>query len=309
MIAFLFRKLSRAFLTLLLVVSFAFLVLRVSGDPTEMLLPDDASPELIAEYRTIWGLDKPLSEQFINYCRALVQGDFGISLRDKRPALEVVAERIPATLKLTVSAFFLAVFMGVPLGIVAAYRRNSAVDRFSTAFSVVGYSMPNFFLGILLILLFSLHLRVLPSAGHSTFAHMIMPLLTLGTSTAGIVARFTRSAVLEVLEQPYIKAARAKGLTRFSLIVFHIMPNAAIPIITILGFQLGGVVGGALVTETVFAWPGIGRLLVQAVGYRDLAVVQTIVLLIAASMVFCNLCVDALYGVLDPRIRSGARKV
>ncbi len=309
MLSFLLRKFFRGILTLFLVVSFTFIILRVSGDPAEILLPDDTPPEVVAEYREALGLNAPLPVQFVKYYVALLQGEFGYSFRDSRPAIVVVSEKLPATLKLTLSALALAIILGIPLGIISALHRNTRVDRLTTAASVVSYSIPNFFLGILLILLFSLSLRVLPSAGHTTAAHLIMPLLTLGTGTAGILARFTRSAVLDVLGQPYIRAAKAKGISSTALIWRHVMPNAAIPIITILGFQLGGVIGGALVTETVFAWPGIGRLLVQAVSFRDLAVVQTIVLLISLCMTTCNFIVDALYGVLDPRIRTGARKI
>ncbi len=309
MVSFLLRKFFRGILTLFLVVSFAFIILRVSGDPAEILLPDDTPPEVIAEYRETLGLNAPLPVQFVKYYASLFQGDFGYSFRDSRPAIVVVAEKLPATLKLTLSALALAVVLGIPLGIISALHRNTQIDRLTTAVSVASYSIPNFFLGILLILLFSLSLRVLPSAGHTTTAHLIMPLLTLGTGTAGILARFTRSAVLDVLGQPYVRAAKAKGISPGALVWRHVMPNAAIPIITILGFQLGGVIGGALVTETVFAWPGIGRLLVQSVSFRDLAVVQTIVLLISLCMTTCNFIVDALYGVLDPRIRTGARKI
>lgn len=304
MLLFILRKTLRALLTMFLVVTFTFLILRISGDPTEVMFPDDVPQEVKDAYRTAWGLDRPLPEQFAKYLVSVGHGDLGYSFRDSRPALDVVTERIPATLRLGLCSFALSVCLGIPLGLCAAFRRNTFLDRLATSVSVMGYSMPNFFLGILLILLFSLKLRLLPSSGAATPEHLIMPVITLGTATAGIVARFTRTAVLDVLGQPFVMAARAKGLSVPRLIFGHVLPNAAIPVITILGLQLGSVIGGALVTETVFAWPGIGRLLVQSVNYRDLAVVQTIVLIIAASMIICNLLVDMAYGWLDPRIRS-----
>lgn len=304
MLAFILRKTLRALLTMFLVVTFTFLILRISGDPTEVMFPDDVPQEVKDAYRTAWGLDRPLPEQFAKYLISVGHGDLGYSFRDSRPALDVVTERIPATLRLGLCSFALSICLGIPLGLCAAFRRNTFLDRLATSVSVMGYSMPNFFLGILLILLFSLKLRLLPSSGSATPEHLIMPVITLGTATAGIVARFTRTAVLDVLGQPFVMAAKAKGLSVPRLIFGHVLPNAAIPVITILGLQLGSVIGGALVTETVFAWPGIGRLLVQSVNYRDLAVVQTIVLIIAASMIICNLLVDMAYGWLDPRIRS-----
>lgn len=304
MLLFILRKTLRALLTMFLVVTFTFLILRISGDPTEVMFPDDVPQEVKDAYRSAWGLDRPLPEQFAKYLVSVGHGDFGYSFRDSRPALDVVTERIPATLRLGLCSFALSVCLGIPLGLCAAFRRNTFLDRLATSVSVMGYSMPNFFLGILLILLFSLKLRLLPSSGAATPEHLIMPVITLGTATAGIVARFTRTAVLDVLGQPFVMAARAKGLSVPRLVFGHVLPNAAIPVITILGLQLGSVIGGALVTETVFAWPGIGRLLVQSVNYRDLAVVQTIVLIIAASMIICNLLVDMAYGWLDPRIRS-----
>ena len=294
MLRYILRKALRALMTMFLVVTFTFLILRISGDPTEIMFPDDVPQEVKDAYRIAWGLDKPLHEQFVKYLVSIGHGDLGYSFRDSRPALDVVTERIPATLRLGLSAFALSVCMGVPLGLCAAFRRNTFLDRLATSVSVMGYSMPNFFLGILLILLFSLKLRLLPSSGSATPEHLIMPVITLGT----------RTAVLDVLGQPFVTAAKAKGLSTSGLIFGHVLPNAAIPVITILGLQLGAVIGGALVTETVFAWPGVGRLLVQAVNYRDLAVVQTIVLIISASMILCNLLVDTAYGWLDPRIRS-----
>lgn len=300
-------KLARTVLTLWLVVTFTFIVLRTSGDPVVSLVGADALPEEIEQFRQQWGLDEPLIVQYAKYIVQMATGNFGQSLRDHRPVLEIIGERVPWTLMLGFLAYLGAAIIGIPAGIGAALRRGGAFDRMIMAFAVFGFALPNFFLGILLILLFSLSLQVLPSSGTGTIWHFIMPALTLGTFTAGTLARFTRSAMLEVLEKPYMRAAAAKGVPPLQRILFHALPNAAIPIVTVIGLNIGHLIAGAIVVETVFAWPGVGRLLVTAVSSRDLAVVQGLVLVIAATMVLANLAVDLLYGVLDPRIRSGGK--
>jgi peptide/nickel transport system permease protein len=297
-------KALRALVTVWLVLTFVFVVLRLSGDPATMLLPDDIDPQTIELYQQRWGLDRPLWEQYVSYFESAAEGSFGISFRDRRPALEVILERLPATLELGLFSFAFAIVFGIPLGVVAALKRNTLFDRLAMGFAVLGYAMPYFFMGVLLILLFSLQLRWLPSSGSSTWWHLIMPVLTLGTTPAAMFARFTRSSVLEVLNKPFIRTARAKGALPWREIVFHALPNAAIPVVTVMGLRLGEMIGGAVVTETVFAWPGMGRLLVGAVANRDLAVVQGIVVLIAISMVTVNLLIDLAYGWLDPRIRT-----
>ncbi|MGK9168500.1 ABC transporter permease [Inquilinus limosus] len=304
MVRFWSVKAARTLLTLWFVVTFAFIVLRVSGDPVQSLLGPDATVEEIAQFREAWGLDRPLPEQYLRYVVQMASGEFGTSYRDGRSVTEIIAERVPWTLLLGLSAYAVAILVGVPAGIVAALRRGSALDRLVMGFAVFGFALPNFFLGILLILLFSLTLQWLPSSGTGTILHLLMPAATLGVYTAGTLARFTRSAMLEVLAKPYMRAAAAKGAPPLTRILRHALPNAAIPIVTIIGLNLGALVGGAVVVETVFAWPGIGRLLVTAVTARDLAVVQALVLLVAATMVAANLAVDLLYGLLDPRIRA-----
>ncbi len=300
-------KLLRGLLTVLLVLTFVFVVLRLSGDPIDAMLGDEADAEMIDYYRALYGLDRPIWEQYLRYFHGIYSGDLGISYRDDRDALEVVVERIPKTLQLGAAAFLFSVLLGVPLGIAAALHRNSAIDRFTMGFAVLGFSLPNFFLGILLILLFTMNLRWLPSSGSTTWLHMIMPVITLGTAGAGQLARFARSSMLEVLSKPYMRAATAKGVARWRRIAWHALPNAAIPIVTILGFRLGDMIAGSVVTETVFAWPGVGRLLVTSVSARDLAIVQTIIILVATTMVVANLLVDLLYGWLDPRLRVAPR--
>ncbi|MGF6232566.1 peptide/nickel transport system permease protein [Inquilinus ginsengisoli] len=304
MVRFWSVKAARTLLTLWFVVTFAFIVLRVSGDPVQSLLGPDATIEEIAQFREAWGLDRPLPEQYLRYVVQMASGQFGTSYRDGRPVTEIIAERVPWTVLLGLSAYAVAILAGVPAGIVAALRRGSALDRLVMGFAVFGFALPNFFLGILLILLFSLTLQWLPSSGTGSILHLLMPAATLGVYTAGTLARFTRSAMLEVLDKPYMRAAAAKGAPPLYRVLRHALPNAAIPIVTVIGLNLGALVGGAVVVETVFAWPGIGRLLVTAVTSRDLAVVQALVLLVAVTMVAANLAVDLLYGLLDPRIRA-----
>lgn len=300
---FVVTKIFRALVTVMIVLSFVFIVLRVSGDPIENLLGDEADTEVIDYYRAKYGLDRPIYEQYFLYFQGLIDGDFGISFKDERDAVDVVVERIPRTLQLGIASFAFGLLLGIPLGIFAALHRNSALDRFTMGFAVLGYSIPNFFLGIVLILIFAMWLRFLPSSGSGTWYHMIMPVVTLGTAGAGSLARFARSSMLEVLNKSYMRAATAKGVPRLRRINWHALPNAAIPIVTVIGFRLGDLVAGSVVTESVFAWPGVGRLLVTSVGARDLAIVQTILILVALTMVIANLLVDLVYGWIDPRIR------
>lgn len=302
---FVFGKLLRAFLTLVLAVTFVFVVLRMSGDPVTQLLPDDTPPAVIAQYRQMWGLDRPLPEQYLRYVAGIARGDFGLSFRDDRPAIRVVLERVPQTLELGFAALALTLLLGLGAGVLAALKRGTGTDHATMALTIVGHSMPNFFLGILLILLLAMTWRILPSSGTGTWKHIVLPAVTLGTSYAATVARFTRSSLLEVLHQPYMRTARAKGVPFGRRIFRHALPNAGIPIVTVVGLRIGALIGGAVVVETVFAWPGIGQLLVNAVAARDLAVVQTVVVLIAFTMVAVNFLVDITYGWLDPRIGTG----
>nr|WP_319025397.1 ABC transporter permease [Rhizobium terrae] len=305
---FILGKLLRGLLTLLLAVTFVFVVLRVSGDPVSMMLPDDTPPAIVAEYRVSLGLDKSLPEQYVRFIWSALHGDLGYSFRNDRPALTVVLERVPMTLLLGLSGFAITVVIGLLTGIAAALKRGTSIDHAAMAFSIFGHSMPNFFLAILMILLFSMTWRVLPSSGGATWWHLILPAVTLGIINAGTVARFTRSSMLEVLHQPYMRTARAKGLRLTRRVMSHAIPNAAIPVVTVLGLRLGGLIAGAVVIETVFAWPGIGLMLVNAVSQRDLPVVQTIVLLVALTMVVTNFVVDLTYGWLDPRIENRQSK-
>jgi len=300
--AFLVRSL-RLVATLFIVAVAVFFMVRFSGDPVDMLAGPDAEPEVLEALNAKWGLDKPMTTQLFAFFSNAVQGDFGRSMASNRPAAEMFLDRVPATLLLGLSSLTLSLLVGVPMGIVAALRQHSVFDRFVMSMSVLAFSMPNFFLGILFILFFSLHLQWLPSFGSGSLLHLVMPTLTLGLSASGAIARFSRSCMLDVLNQPYIRTARARGIPQLRRTIVHAVPNASIPLVTILGLRIGDLIAGAIIVETVFSWPGVGRLLALSVASRDLAVVQVIVLATAFTMVFANLAVDLLYGVLDPRVR------
>ncbi|AVS67341.1 ABC transporter permease [Paracidovorax avenae] len=296
-------RLARALLTFWCVVTLTFVVLRQSGDPAVAMLSPDARADEIAQFRKTWHLDDPLGTQYLSYLSHLAQGDFGMSYQDGRPAWASVREKLPNSVTLAGASYLIAILVGIPAGIVAAVNRNGWIDRAVMSLSVFGFAMPSFFLGVLLILLFSFTLRWLPSSGVGGWQHLLMPAATLGLYIAGTLARFTRSAMLEVLGRPYVRTARAKGASPLRCIFVHALPNAAIPIVTVIGLNVGAIVGGAVVVETVFGWPGIGRLLVAAVSARDLSLVQLLVLMLACIMVGANLLVDLLYAVLDPRVR------
>ncbi len=303
MIRFLLLRLGRALLTIALVVTFAFVVLRLSGDPAMLILNVDAPHEAIAAFRQAWGLDRPLWVQYLAYFGNILHGDLGQSMRDGRPAAALVMERIPATLAIALPALLMKVGLGIPAGVQAALHRGSLTDRLVMAAAVAGFTVPSFVLGLVLVLVFAVKLGWLPSGGQDSVLSPILPTITLGIGGAAVLARFTRSAMLEVLGQPYIRTAMAKGVPWRRVVRGHALPNAAIPTVTIVGFMVGSLMAGAVVVESVFSWPGVGRLLVVAVSNRDLAVVQCILLLVAATMVLSNLAVDLLYGVLDPRLR------
>jgi peptide/nickel transport system permease protein len=297
-------RIGRAMITIALVVTFAFVVLRLSGDPALIIMGPEAPPEVIAAFRKAWGLDDPIWMQYFDYFGAIAKGELGRSMRDGRPAMDLVLERVPATLALTIPALLLKLAIGIPGGIFAALHRGSLIDRAVMIGAVAGFTVPSFVLGLVLVLIFAVQLGWLPSGGQETWRHAILPIVTLGVGGAAVLARFTRSAMLEVLGQPYIRTASAKGVSWRAVVLSHALPNAAIPTVTIIGFMVGTLIAGAVVVESVFSWPGVGRLLVVAVANRDLAVVQCILLLVAATMVTSNLIVDFLYGFLDPRLRN-----
>jgi ABC-type dipeptide/oligopeptide/nickel transport system permease component len=300
---FLGTRLLRALVAVWLVSTVVFGVMRLSGDPVPLLLPPDAPRSEYARVAAELGLDRPLPVQYVIFLGNTLRGDFGRSLHFRAPAMEVVAGYLPATLELGLTSFAIAVIVAVPVGLLSAVKRNSLVDQSAMAVALVGQSAPTFFLGILFILLFSLKAGWLPTSGRGTLAHLVLPALTLGAFAMASIARLTRSAVLEVLRQDYVRTARAKGLAEWLVVAKHTLKNAAVPIVTITGLQFGGLLGGAVVTETVFAWPGIGRLAIQSIYSRDYPIVQAVVFLSALLFIVINLAVDVVYGLLDPRIR------
>jgi ABC-type dipeptide/oligopeptide/nickel transport system permease component len=297
------RRLARALVTVWLVSTVVFVVMRLSGDPVPLLLPPDAPRSEIFRVRAELGLDRPLPVQYGVFLANVARGDFGRSIHFREPAMRVVWGYLPATLELGLTAFGLAVLVAVPVGLLSAVRRNSLVDHTTMGLALVGQSAPTFFLGILFILLFSLKAGLLPTSGRGGPAHLVLPALTLGAFAMASVARLTRSAVLEVLGADFVRTARAKGLAERVVVVKHTLKNAALPIVTITGLQLGTLLGGAVVTETVFAWPGIGRLAIQSIYNRDYPIVQCVVFLSALVFIVVNFCLDLVYGLLDPRAR------
>lgn len=304
MAAYLVQRSVRAAMTLLVVLTIVFVATRLTGDPTDFLLPDDASPAAARQLREALGLDRPLPIQYLAYLRTVAGGDFGISYFERRPVTQMLAERIGPTYQLALASLALAILLGVPAGIVAALNRNSFVDRAVMALSFSAYAVPNFVLGIGLIFLLSLQLQLLPSSGYGGWQQFVMPVVTLGASSAALLARLARSSVLDTIHQDYVRTARSKGLGPRSVVLKHVLRNAFTPILTILGLQVGTLVAGSIVVETVFAWPGVGRLIIRSVQQRDFPVLQLAVLVVAASVVVVNYAVDVLYAVVDPRVRE-----
>jgi peptide/nickel transport system permease protein len=296
--------LARALVALWLVSTVVFVVMRLSGDPVPLLLPPDAPTAEIFRVRTELGLDRPMIVQYGVFLANVARGDFGRSIHFRQPAMDVALGYVPASLQLALTAFVLAAVVAVPVGLVSAIKRNTAVDHVAMGLALVGQSAPTFFLGILLILLLSLQAGLFPTSGRGDWRYLVLPALTLGAFSMASIARLTRSAVLEVLRADFVRTARAKGVSEWLVVIKHTLRNAALPILTITGLQLGTLLGGAVVTETVFAWPGIGRLAIQSIYNRDYPVVQCTVFLSAAAFVVINFLIDVLYGVLDPRLRT-----
>ncbi|SEH08839.1 nickel ABC transporter permease [Candidatus Venteria ishoeyi] len=299
--------LSRLFSTLIVVfgvVTLVFLLIHlVPGDPVEVMLGESAKPADREAFRHALGLDQPIWQQWLNYFAKLAQGDLGISLHSRQPVAEILMQRIPATAQLAVISLSLAVLIALPLGSIAALRRNTLWDQGAMSFSLLGVSIPNFWMGPLLILVFSLWLGWFPVDGKDQALSFVLPALTLGTALAAILARMVRATLLEVLGEDYIRTARAKGLRENAVILNHALRNAALPLITILGLQLGTLLGGAVITEIIFSWPGLGYTLVESIQRRDYPLVQGCVLIISLTYVVINMLTDVVYGLLDPRIR------
>lgn len=291
--------------SLLLLTVILFVLMRLGGDPVMHLAHPEASPEEIAEIRAAYGFDRPLPEQYWKQLRMMLRGDFGESFRFRSPALPLVLEKLPATMELAFAALAVALLIAVPAGLLSAIYQNSPLDLAVTSASTLGRAMPNFWIGIMLILLFAVNLEWLPVSGRLETTSIVLPAVTLGTSVATSLARILRSSMLEVIRQEYMTTARAKGLRRWTAITSHGLRNALIPFITVLGLQMAWLLGGSVIVEEVFAWPGMGRLLLNSVKVRDLSVVMAGVCVFALVVMATNLLVDVLYTALDPRIRYG----
>lgn len=291
--------------TMFLVTVCVFFVHLLPGDPAQLAAGPEADEETVRMVRERLGLDRPLPEQFVLFVKKTVTGDFGISIRSQRPVIDEVADRFGPTLLLTVAAMAWAVVFGLLIGIVSAVKRGRWPDRLGMAFAVSGISMPPFALGILLMEVFSVWLGWFPTVGAESWRHYVLPSITLGAGVAAVMARFTRSALIEVLSEDYVRTARAKGLPARQVLSRHALRNALIPVVTMMGLQFGFLLGGSIVVEKVFNWPGMGRLLVDAVEMRDYPVMQTCVLLFSMEFLLINLAVDLLYGWLNPSIRYG----
>ncbi len=300
---FVLQRLAYAVFVIFGVSMIVFFLTYLSGDPAVLLSPADASPQQVEAFRKAAGFDRPIYVQYVDYLSKVVRGDFGYSYRQYQPAMPLVLERMPATLELTAVALLLALLVAFPLGIASALRPDGWIDNLARAGALFGQAMPSFWLGIMLILIVSVNLGLLPPSGRSGPESYILPALTLGAYTAAVVTRLLRSSLLEVLSQDYMRTARAKGLAERTALIRHALKNAAIPVVTVVGLQMGPLLGGAVITETVFAYPGMGLLAVNAIRSRDVAVVQSFVILVATMIVLINLFVDLLYRAIDPRIR------
>jgi peptide/nickel transport system permease protein len=300
---YLLSRLVQTALVVFLSLTAVFAMVRLSGDPVTLFMPMDIQAKDITEFRQRLGFNDPLGVQYARFIGGAVRGDFGESLRYKRDALGLVLERLPATLLLAGTALALTFVIAVPLGVLSAVGRDGVFDQIGTVVTVLGQAVPGFWLGLMLIYVFAVQLRWLPTGGMGTLAHLIMPSIVLAAFYSARVARLTRSAVLEVLNEEYILTARAKGLTEGRVIGKHTLRNSAIPIVTLAGLEAGQLLGGAVITETIFAWPGLGRLTVQALLNRDFPVVLAAVSFTSVIYTLMNLGVDLLYGWLDPRVR------
>jgi len=302
---FLVRRFILTIPVLLGVATLVFsLIHLVPGDPVQAMLGESASPQDLAELRGRLGLDRPLLSQYAGFMKGVAIGDLGNSLRTNRPVLSEIGQRLPATFELAFASMTVAILLALPLGIVAAVNAGTVLDHAATTFALIGISMPNFWLGPLLAIVFSISFGWLPVSGRGTLAHLVLPAITLGAPLAAVLTRMTRASLIEELRELYVLAAMARGVSRTRAVLRHAFRNSLIPIVTTLGLQFGMVLTGAVVTETIFAWPGVGRFLIQSITARDYPAVQGCILFIAVIYVSMNLLVDVTYGFLDPRIRQ-----
>ncbi|NLK08964.1 MAG: ABC transporter permease [Firmicutes bacterium] len=296
-------KIATSIGAVILLSMITFIFTRVSGDPASLLIPSDATYEELLEMRALLGLDRSLPAQFLTFASGALKGDFGLSLRYGQPAMELVLARVPATLELAFFAALIGWAVAVPLGILSGCKPNSVWDAVARFIALFGQSMPVYWLGILLVMLFSIKLRLLPASGRGGFGHLILPGLALSLNLMGSVTRVLRASMVEILRQDYIRAARARGISQKALLFKHALKNGAVGMVTVIGLQLGSLVGGTVVTETVFAWPGLGRFIVQSIQFRDFPVVQAGVLFLAVVIALINTTTDLIYPLLDSRVR------
>jgi peptide/nickel transport system permease protein len=302
------RRLIISIPVVLIVSIVVFGMIFLSGDPAVLMLPPEASDEQVANFRAAYGYDDPFLVQYERFIRSALKGEFGKSIRYNQPAINLVLERLPATLQLSSISMLFAVVTAVPLGIIAAVKRNSWVDYTASFLSVIGQSMPNYWLGFLLVYLIAVYLKLLPTSGGPGLRFVILPAVTIAFNLMAIISRMTRSSMLQVLNEDYIRAARAKGLSYWRAVLKHGVRNALLPVITIIGLQFGYILGGAVVIETIYAWPGLGLLTIQAIYNRDYPLVQASVMFLTLSFVGINLLVDVSYQLLDPRIRFARQR-
>ncbi|WP_442954910.1 ABC transporter permease [Paenibacillus sp. SYP-B4298] len=288
---------------LFLISLIVFVLVHITGDPVNLMLPETATEADREALRAAWGLDRPLYEQYATFLGNVVQGNFGTSFHYGEEALPLVLERLPASFELAAASMLIAVVLAVPLGIISAVKRNTVLDLLISGLAVIGKAMPNFWMGIMLILIFSVQLGYFPVSGRGGLEHLALPAFTLGVGLAAQMTRLIRSNMLEILNQDYIRTARSKGLVEAIVVGKHALRNGMIPVVTIMGLQFTSLIGGTLVTETVFAWPGLGQLLVTAINTRDMAIVQAAVFIIAITVIITNLITDLIYRLLDPRIK------
>ncbi|MGD2158028.1 MAG: ABC transporter permease [Anaerolineales bacterium] len=298
-------KTGQSILLLLGVLILVFFMIRISGDPARLMLPREASAEAVEAFREEMGFNRPLIVQFGDYFMGVLSGDFGDSLHFKSPALDLVLERLPATMQLAAVALLIAVVVGIPLGMIAGFNPGSVMDSVGRGLALLGQSIPNFWLALILILFFAVRLGLLPSFGRDEWKSVIMPAFVLGLPTIGQLVRLTRSAVLEIRGEDFIRTAHSKGLYPRTIYVKHVLRNVAIPLVTVIGVQFGYMLGGSIIIETVFAWPGIGQLLEQAIGWRDFPLVMAVAVFTSMVVLLINLLTDVAYAIIDPRIRYG----
>lgn len=306
--SYFFIKIFRALLTIFIILILSFIMVRSNGNPAQILLGNEATTEAVAALNHKWGLDRPLLFQFISYMKNFLHGDLGNSIIKNESVSSLIINFLPATLKLMIPSAIIAIFLGVIIGYFSVRNNKNPIDKSIMLCSTIGYSIPNFFFGVLLIYLFSIVLAILPSSGNATWKHYIMPILTISTADLAVFTRFSRATFMDIFDSSYIESSRALGISEKRIFIVHALPNAAISLLTISGFYVGSLVSGAIVTESIFSWPGLGMLLVNSIKARDFPLVQGLIFFFGVSIVCANLLVDILYGLVNPRIRKEKTK-